>query len=130
MIERADFEATLAPLCLKEGIGVIPYYALASGFLTGKYRSEADLGKSARGGGVKKYLDKRGMRVLAALDTVAERLNAKPGQVAIAWLIAQPAVTAPIASATNVAQLEELVAATRLELDRAAIDALDTASKG
>jgi aryl-alcohol dehydrogenase-like predicted oxidoreductase len=130
MIEREDFEAALAPLCLKEGIGVIPYYALASGFLTGKYRSEADLGKSARGGGVKKYLDKRGMRVLAALDTVAERLNAKPGQVAIAWLIAQPAVTAPIASATNLAQLEELVAATRRELNRAAIDALDTASKG
>jgi aryl-alcohol dehydrogenase-like predicted oxidoreductase len=129
LVERADFETTLAPLCLKEGIGVIPYYALASGFLTGKYRSEADLGKSARGGGAKKYLNPRGLRVLAALDTIAERLNAKPGQIAIAWLIARPAVTAPIASATTVTQLEELVAATRLTLDRTAIDALDAASK-
>jgi aryl-alcohol dehydrogenase-like predicted oxidoreductase len=128
LIERSDFEGKLDHLCLKAGIGVIPYYALASGFLTGKYRSAADLDKSARGGGVKKYLNPRGLRILAALDAVAARYDAKPGQIALAWLIAQPAVTAPIASATSVAQLEELVAATFLTLDRAAIDALDAAS--
>jgi aryl-alcohol dehydrogenase-like predicted oxidoreductase len=129
LIERADFEAKLAPLCLKEGVGVIPYYALASGFLTGKYRSEADLGTGARSPAVKKYLNPRGMRILAALDAVAARHHAKPGQIALAWLMARPAVTAPIASATSVAQLEELMAAARLTLDRAAIEALDAASE-
>jgi len=86
---------------VEKGIGVIPYYALASGFLTGKYRSEADLSKSPRGQGIKKYLDERGMRILNALDQVAEKLKSKPGRVALAWLIARPSITAPIASATT-----------------------------
>jgi aryl-alcohol dehydrogenase-like predicted oxidoreductase len=128
LIDRFEFEGELQQLCLKEGIGVIPYYALASGFLTGKYRSEADLGKSARGSGIRKYLNPRGYRILAALDAVAARYGATPAQVALAWLMARPAVTAPIASATSRAQLDELIGATRLTLDQASIDALDAAS--
>jgi aryl-alcohol dehydrogenase-like predicted oxidoreductase len=128
MYERAGYEAELEPLCLKESVGVIPYYSLASGFLTGKYRSEADLSKSARGGGVKKYLNDKGMRILKALDEVSAGARSKPGIVALAWLIARPSITAPIASATNMAQLEDLVAATQLKLDAAAIKKLDTAS--
>jgi len=130
LYERSVFEGPLRDLCLREGVGVISYYALAAGFLTGKYRSEADYGKSPRGGGMKKYLNARGLRILGALDDVAARVGATPAQVAIAWLIAQPGVTAPIASATSVAQLEELVAATRLTLDGEALRALDTASAG
>ncbi|HEX5078867.1 MAG TPA: aldo/keto reductase [Geminicoccaceae bacterium] len=125
LFDRAGYEAELEPLVLKEGIGVITYYALASGFLTGKYRSEADLGKSPRGGGIKKYLNERGFRILNALDDVARRYDATPAQVALAWLIARPSVTAPIASATSVAQLDEIVGATRLSLDREAIAQLD-----
>ena len=128
MCERPLYEAELEPLCLKEGVGVIPYYSLASGFLTGKYRSEADLGKSARGGGVKKYLNDKGLRILKALDEVSAGARSKPGVVALAWLIARPSITAPIASATNMAQLEDLVAATQLKLDAAAIKKLDAAS--
>ena len=125
---RADFEEKLAPLCVAEGIGVIPYYGLASGFLTGKYRSEADLAQSPRGQSVKKYLNERGMRILAGLDEVAKRLRAKPSQVALAWLMSRPAVTAPIASATSLAQLRELMAAAHLQLDREALATLDGAS--
>jgi len=128
LYERAGFEAELEPLCLKEGLGVIPYYALASGFLTGKYRSEADAGKSPRGARAKTYLNERGLRILAGLDRVAARTGAAPGTVALAWLMARPSITAPIASATSLAQLEELVAATRLKLDRDAIQELDRAS--
>jgi aryl-alcohol dehydrogenase-like predicted oxidoreductase len=128
MCERAGYEAELEPLCLKEGIGVIPYYALASGFLTGKYRTEADLSKSPRGGGAKRYLNDKGLRILKALDEVSADLRSKPGIVALAWLIARPSITAPIASATSMAQLEDLVAATRLKLDAAAIKKLDAAS--
>ena len=128
LTDRADYEKNLEPLVVKEGIGVIPYYSLASGFLTGKYRSEEDLGKSARGGGVKKYLDGRGMRILDALDQVADLYEATPAQVAIAWLIARPSITAPIASATSLEQLQELVAATTLTLDPEAISLLDEAS--
>jgi len=101
---------------------------LASGFLSGKYRSEADLGKSARGQGVKKYLNPRGLRVLDALDAVAQRVNATPAQVALAWQIARPSITAPIASATSLAQLADLVAAARLALDADALRTLDSAS--
>jgi aryl-alcohol dehydrogenase-like predicted oxidoreductase len=126
--DRAGFEKELEPLCLKEKVGVIPYYALAAGFLTGKYRTAADLGKSARGDRVKGYLNERGLRILKALDEVSARLGAKPAQVALAWLIARPSVTAPIASATSMAQLEDLIAGTRLELDRGAIEQLDAAS--
>ena len=128
LVERAAFEAELEPLCLEHGIGVISYFSLASGFLTGKYRSEEDLSKSPRGQGVKKHLNDRGLRILAALDEVALEHGATPAQVALAWLMARPSVTAPIASATNVEQLEELIAATRLRLDAAAIERLDRAS--
>ena len=125
---RLDFEANLAPVCLANGVGVIPYYGLASGFLSGKYRSEADLAQSPRGAAVKKYLNERGMRILAALDEVAKARSAKPAQVALAWLMARPAVTAPIASATTIAQLRELAGAVSLALDEAAMRRLDEAS--
>jgi aryl-alcohol dehydrogenase-like predicted oxidoreductase len=128
LTDRTGFEKELQQLCVRENIGVIPYYALASGFLTGKYRSEADFGKSPRGGRMKMYLDDRGRRILAALDDVAARLEAKPAQVALAWLMTRPAVTAPIASATSPAQLEELLGAVRLRLDAEALKALDAAS--
>jgi aryl-alcohol dehydrogenase-like predicted oxidoreductase len=108
---------------------VIPYFSLAAGFLTGKYRSEADLEKSARGARtVKRYLNPRGLRIVAALDQAAKRYRATPGQIAIAWLLARPSITAPIASATSLAQLDELLAATRITLDRDTIAALDAAS--
>jgi aryl-alcohol dehydrogenase-like predicted oxidoreductase len=128
LCERADYESQLEPLVLKEGLGVIPYYALASGFLTGKYRSESDLGKSARGAGVKKYLNDRGFRILAALDEAAKAHHSTPGKVALAWLIARPSITAPIASATSLEQLRDLVDATNLKLDQAAIESLNQAS--
>jgi aryl-alcohol dehydrogenase-like predicted oxidoreductase len=117
LMERPAYEAELQPLCVRETIGVINFFGLARGFLTGKYRSEADLGKSAvRGGGVKDYLNVRGFRVLAALDAVAARLKATPAQVALAWQMAQPGIVAPIASATSVKQLTELLGAARLVL--------------
>jgi len=128
LFDRAGFEKELEPLCLKEGVGVIPYYALAAGFLTGKYRSEADLGKSPRGIRAKNYLNDRGRRILKALDDVSAGLGASPAQVALAWLMARPSITAPIASATNPAQLEDLFAGARLKLDREAIALLNTAS--
>jgi aryl-alcohol dehydrogenase-like predicted oxidoreductase len=128
LVERPAFESDLREVCQSEGLGVISYYALASGFLSGKYRSEADLSKSPRGGGVKKYLDDRGHRVLQALDEVAARTAATPAQVAIAWVIAQPGVTAPIASATTLQQLDDLVKAAQLKLDQQAIERLDQAS--
>ncbi len=97
---------------MQEKLGVIPYYSLASGFLTGKYRSQDDLKKSPRGQSTKKYLNDRGFRILQALDQVAERYQSKPAQVALAWLMARPSITAPIASATSVEQLNELAQAT------------------
>lgn len=128
LVDRAGYEAELGPLCAREGLGVIPYYALAAGFLTGKYRTPADLAKSARGAKVgKSYLNERGLRVLAALDAVAADLKATPAQVALAWLMARPAVAAPIASATTPAQLDELVGATRLALTADAVGKLDAA---
>jgi aryl-alcohol dehydrogenase-like predicted oxidoreductase len=128
LYDRAPYEAELEPLCRAEGIGVINFYGLARGFLSGKYRSEADLGKSPRGGGIADYLNERGFRILAALDAQAQALNATPAQVALAWQMARPGLTAPIASATSVRQFEELAAAARLSLDPAAIAALDQAS--
>lgn len=128
LVERAGFEAELGPLCAREGLGVIPYFSLARGFLTGKYRSEADLKKSPRGGGVKAYLDGRGLRVLAALDAVAAEAKATPAQVALAWAMARPGITAPIASATSVGQLHELLGAARLNLGAEAMAMLDAAS--
>jgi aryl-alcohol dehydrogenase-like predicted oxidoreductase len=128
LMERAGFEDALQALCLKQGIGVISYYALAAGFLTGKYRNEGDLSKSPRGAGLAKYLDARGDRLLSVLDMVAARLGATLGQVAIAWIMTRPGITAPIASATSLTQLQELVGATTLKLDREAIEQLDAAS--
>jgi aryl-alcohol dehydrogenase-like predicted oxidoreductase len=128
LYDRSTFEGPLAELCAHEQISVITYFSLAAGFLTGKYRSEADFAKSARGAGMKKYMNSRGLRILAALDEIAERVDANPAQVALAWLIARPGVAAPIASATSIGQLDELIAATRLELDADAIHALEKAS--
>ena len=128
LYDRQPFEGDLEALCLREGIGVIPYYALGAGFLTGKYRSETDLGQSPRGRSVGKYLNERGMRILGALDRVSTALGATPGQVALAWLMARPGVTAAIASATSVKQFAELVKATELKLDSHSIEALDKAS--
>jgi len=128
LYDRAPYEAELQPLCRREGLGVINFFALAKGFLTGKYRSEADLGKSPRGGGVKAYLDERGLRILAALDEVSAQWQATPAQVALAWQMARPGITAPIASATSLAQFDELAGAARLQLDAAALARLDAAS--
>jgi aryl-alcohol dehydrogenase-like predicted oxidoreductase len=130
LVARKGYEADIEPLARREQLGVVCYYALASGFLTGKYRSEADLGKSAaRGGAVRKYLDTRGLRVLAALDEVAAAHRATPAQVALAWVIARPGITAPIASATSVAQVQDIAAAVRLELSADEIARLDEASR-
>lgn len=128
LYDRAAYEEELAPLCEREKVGVIPYYSLAAGFLTGKYRSESDLTLSARGNTVKKYLNERGFRILGALDQVAARYDSTPARVALAWMIARPSITAPIASATSMDQLEDLMAATKLELDREAMDSLNRAS--
>lgn len=116
LVVRDQFEGALEHLCAKEGLGVIPYFALASGFLTGKYRSESDLTKSARGGRMKDLVKGRGLDILGALDKVSARHNATPAQVALAWLMARPGVTAPIASATTAAQLKELAPAAALSL--------------
>jgi len=124
LLVRDEFEGPLQRLCVQEGIGVIPYYSLAAGFLTGKYRSEADVAKSVRGPGLKKYLNQRGAAVLAALERVAARRRATMAQVALAWLMGQPGIVAPIASATSVAQLEELMGAARLELAAEDVDEL------
>jgi len=128
LYDRSSFDGPLRDLCLAEDIGVISYYGLAKGFLSGKYRSEADLGKSQRGGGVKEYLNPRGMRILAALDAVAERHSVKQAEVALAWVIARPGITAPIASATTTAQVDSLVRAASLELSADDIASLDKSS--
>jgi aryl-alcohol dehydrogenase-like predicted oxidoreductase len=129
LVERAEFEGPLEDLCRSETVGVIGYYSLASGFLTGKYRSKADVAGRTRGPRVEKYLNDYGFGVLKALDEVAQRYEAKPGQIALAWLIARPGVTAPIASATNLEQLAELVEAAEIELDADSIRKLDEASQ-
>jgi aryl-alcohol dehydrogenase-like predicted oxidoreductase len=124
--DRREFETEFAPICRQEKLGVINYYSLAAGFLTGKYRSAEEGAKHpGRGGRLKRYLDARGMRILKALDTVAARHNALPAQVAIAWLIAKPIITAPIASATSRKQLEEIIKAPDIKLSREDIAALD-----
>ncbi len=125
---REKFESDLLPVAQREAVGVIPYFSLASGFLTGKYRSEQDLGKSARGQGIKKYLNDRGHRIVAALDQVAKVHGATPAQVALAWLIAQPTIVAPLVSATSVAQWCELVPAATLKLTPSDFEELNRAS--
>lgn len=129
LVARKDYETRLAPIVDEHGLGVVPYYSLASGFLTGKYRSEADLGKSkARGGAAARYLNGHGLRVLATLDDVAKRHDATPAQVALAWLMTRPGITAPIASATSVEQVQELAGAVRLKLSADDLDVLERAS--
>jgi len=126
LYDRAGFESALADLCADRDIGVIPFYGLASGFLTGKYKSQADLAKSPRGRTAAKYLNDRGLAIVAALEGQGARLGATAAQVALAWLMTK--VAAPIASATSVAQLQELVAAAKLSLDAEAMRALEDAS--
>lgn len=125
---REKFESQFEPLCLGHGLGVITYFSLESGFLTGKYRSKADLEKSPRGGDMDKYLDERGLKILAALDDVSKRHNTTQAAVALAWLIHRPSVTAPIASATSLDQLDSIIAAPNLELVADDIGQLNAAS--
>ncbi|MEO7014504.1 MAG: aldo/keto reductase [Dokdonella sp.] len=129
LMERGGYERELEPLVREHNLGVTSYFALASGFLTGKYRDEGHLTRSARGNGVRKYLDTRGKAVLSALDEVAARHRAKPAQVALAWVMAQPGISAPIASATSLDQLDELIGAAQLSLSTEDIAALDRASE-
>jgi aryl-alcohol dehydrogenase-like predicted oxidoreductase len=128
LYNRENFEKDFEQICLDHKLGVIGYYSLASGFLTGKYRSEADFGKSKRGGGIKDYMNDRGFRILKALDEVSEQYNSAPASVALAWLISRPSVTAPIASVTSLPQLQELTRAAALKLNVEDISILDEAS--
>jgi aryl-alcohol dehydrogenase-like predicted oxidoreductase len=129
LYDRVDFESQYAPICKAERLGVITYYSLAGGFLTGKYRSAVEASKNpARGGKVKGYFDKRGLAILKALDAVAARQGATPAQISLAWLMARPGVTAPIASATSLAQLDDIMKAPSLKLAGEDITALDAAS--
>jgi aryl-alcohol dehydrogenase-like predicted oxidoreductase len=128
LYDREAYETGLEPVAESHQVAVMPYYALASGFLSGKYRSKADTQNKARGSRVEKYLDARGLRILDALDEVAKRNDTPPATIALAWLIARPSVTAPIASATSVGQLESLAAATRIELADEDVKHLDEAS--
>ena len=128
LYDRIDYEKELEPLCRAKGLGVISYFSLASGFLTGKYGSKADLSKSARGKFVEKYINERGFRIVETLKKVAQQLNLTPAQVSLAWLISQPTITAPIASATNLDQLNELIEAATIELNPSVIDQLNQAS--
>jgi aryl-alcohol dehydrogenase-like predicted oxidoreductase len=129
LYDRENFEKNYEQICLRENLGVISYYSLASGFLSGKYRSEADLEKSARGNRVRNYLNERGFRILAALDKVAKEHNTTQASVAIAWLQSKQSVTAPIASATSIEQLDSLMKACEIRLTRESIALLDEASK-
>lgn len=124
-----SYESQYLPLVEKYGLAVFPYYALASGFLTGKYRSEADSSKSVRGKGAQKYMNAKGLAVLDALDKIAAKHNTKQATVALAWLLAQPYVGAPVVSATSKAQLDSLLAAPALNLDTEDLSFLDTASQ-
>lgn len=129
LVERTTFENDYAPIADKYGLAVLPYWSLAAGFLTGKYRTDADLSKSVRGGGVKQYLNDKGLGVLNVLDTIAQKHNTKPATVSLAWLLAQPLVAAPIVSATSQSQLDTLFAAPKLQLDAEDLQLLDEVSK-
>jgi aryl-alcohol dehydrogenase-like predicted oxidoreductase len=128
LCDRSVFEDELAPLCVQRGVGAITYFSLASGFLSGKYRSQQDLAGRARGARVEKYLNPRGMAILEALDEVAAAHASTPASVALAWLMGRPGVAAPIASATSSAQLQAMIAAASLKLDADSIARLDQAS--
>jgi aryl-alcohol dehydrogenase-like predicted oxidoreductase len=126
---RDKYEGAVQDIVVREGMSLIPYYSLASGFLTGKYRAKGDLGQSARGSGVGKYLNARGLHILGAMDTVAAETGAAHAEIALAWINAQPGVAAPIASATSVEQLQSLVRGARLELDADCLKLLTDASR-
>ena len=128
LIDRAEYENTLEPLCAKEGLGVINYFPLAAGFLSGKYRSEADTAGKPRARNVTRHLNERGFKILDALDAVAKKFKATPARISLAWLLARPSITAPIASATNLDQWKDLVASVELRLDRESIEFLNQAS--
>jgi aryl-alcohol dehydrogenase-like predicted oxidoreductase len=128
LMERKQFEDELEGICIEHNMAVISYYSLASGFLTGKYRSEKDLNKSPRGEGARKYLNAQGYAVLQVLDQLASELDTKPASIALAWLMARPSIAAPIASATNEEQLGTLIQAAQIKLDKDAIALLDKAS--
>ncbi|MVN22938.1 aldo/keto reductase [Mucilaginibacter arboris] len=128
LYDRESYEKELEPLCQENNLGVISYFSLASGFLTGKYRSEADFSKSQRGKGISKYLNDRGFKILKALDEVSQELNTTPAAVSLAWLINRPGISAPIASATSIEQLNEIIKATELDLNADAIHTLNEAS--
>lgn len=128
LVERLHYEHDYAPLVKNFGFSVFPYWSLAAGFLTGKYRSEADLQKSVRGQGVKKYLNEKGLTILAALDEVSQKHNTKPAAIALAWLLAQPTISAPIVSATSIKQLEIIISAVSLQLDKDDLLKLNIAS--
>lgn len=128
LYDRKDFEKDLLAVCEENNLGVTPYFALASGFLTGKYRSEKDFSKSLRGSGAKKYMDERGMNILTALDRVAKEHHSSPTAVSLAWLMAKTYITAPIASATSEEQMKDLVASTELKLDPPSMELLDRTS--
>jgi aryl-alcohol dehydrogenase-like predicted oxidoreductase len=129
LYDREGYEKDLEPICRENNISVISYFSLASGFLTGKYRSEKDLSKSQRGGGIKKYLNDRGFKILDALDQISTDLNTTPATVALAWLLTRPTVVAPISSATSVGQLKDLIKATELTLSKASVDLLNGSSR-
>lgn len=129
LYDRADYENELEKICLEKGLGVIPYYSLAAGFLTGKYRSKSDAEKSPRGAGAVKRLDERGLRILAALDEVSAQHKVNPATIALAWLIARPSITAPIASATSVEQLQDLTKAAQIKLTPEQNELLNSASR-
>jgi len=128
--DRAQFESDYQPIAMEYGLAVIPFFGLAKGFLSGKYRKVADIEGRPRADGLRRYFEgDRGMRILAALDAVSKRLDATPAQVSIAWIMAQPTIAAPIVSATSVRQLDEIAGAARLKLDREALAELDKASR-
>ncbi len=128
LYDRTDYETNLEPICRRHGVGVITYFSLASGFLSGKYRSASDLSKSSRGGMVGKYLDERGFMILSALNQIAKQLNSTPAAISLAWLMARPGITAPISSVTNLNQMNELVNSVNLKLDHSSMELLNKAS--
>jgi aryl-alcohol dehydrogenase-like predicted oxidoreductase len=128
LIERAEYESNLEPVCVKERLGVINYFPLAGGFLSGKYRSEKDAAGKPRARNVTKYLNERGFKIVGALDQVAKKYNATPARISLAWLLARPSITAPIVSATNLDQLKDLISSVDLVLDQASIEFLNQAS--
>jgi aryl-alcohol dehydrogenase-like predicted oxidoreductase len=128
LVERSIYEGELESLCVKEGLGVISYFPLSSGFLTGKYRSERDTAGRARARNVTRYLNERGFKILKAVDEVAKKLNETPAQVSLAWVIARPSITAPIVSATNLAQLSDIISSVEIALDHDSLELLNHAS--